>query len=152
MLTLSLRRRCKWSHFVECRFDPIKQQFILEGDRSQVEFAIREFMEINQKMVVEEADKTEVLQRKKHKMPSSEKKKLATDDGSVRSGRSSRSSGSSRSIDPKDLPQIRKAKVAQLNTAAIAWSERVDEEPKSNVSGHVGMVVVHLMSTASFQD
>lgn len=61
--------KCEYSAFVECRFNPVKQHFVLEGDMKLTEFAICDFMDLIQKMTREEARKTnkgvEILQRSK---------------------------------------------------------------------------------------
>lgn len=86
-----------------------------------MEFAIRDFMEINQKMVIEETDKWHKYNNhKRNRMPAREKNR-GSDDGS----------DGVRSVDAKEHPQIRKSKVAQLHNLPITWSEHVEEEPKS---------------------
>ncbi|KAF8541874.1 hypothetical protein BDD12DRAFT_803346 [Trichophaea hybrida] len=53
--------------FVECRFIPAKQHFVLEGDGKIIEFALCEFMDIMHTMAVDEAMKQqpELIQRSK---------------------------------------------------------------------------------------
>jgi hypothetical protein len=51
------RRKCQHSSFVECRFNPIKQQFVLEGDARLMEYALCDFMDITQRMTLEDARK-----------------------------------------------------------------------------------------------
>ncbi|KAF8247205.1 hypothetical protein K440DRAFT_661566 [Wilcoxina mikolae CBS 423.85] len=53
--------------FVECRFIPAKQHFVLEGDGKIIEFALCEFMDIMHSMAVDEATKQqpELIQRSK---------------------------------------------------------------------------------------
>lgn len=59
------RRTCQHSQHIECRFNPAKHQFTLEGDAELMEYALCNFMDNMRTMTVTESRKqnSEMLQR-----------------------------------------------------------------------------------------
>jgi len=61
----TFRSKCLHSVFVECCFNPAKQQLVLEGDGKVMEFALRDVMIIIEQMTAEEGkkEKSEQMRR-----------------------------------------------------------------------------------------
>jgi len=59
----SYRSQCPYSHHVECRFNPAKQQFVLEGDGKLMEYAVLDFMDSLHKTTTREPQKPPLVVR-----------------------------------------------------------------------------------------
>jgi hypothetical protein len=62
------RNRCQHSKYIECRFVPAKQRFVLEGDLDLIEYAVLDFMDITQRTAIDETKKPnqKLIRRSEH--------------------------------------------------------------------------------------